>query len=324
MTSQRQPDPARGGAFATSRLDEAIADLAQAQHGVVARRQLVALGAGVRAIEWRLERCRLHLLHRGVYAVGHRVLTREGRWAAAVLAGGSGALLSHRSAAALWGLRPWSGAHEITVPKKRAVTGLRVRVSRIPDDELATRDGIALTSVHRTLVDLASVLTEDQLARAADRAMTLQLTDPLALDVLLSRHRGRRGIAALRAVEAQGLETRSDLEDRFLAYLRRHGLATPETNVPLALDADWIVADCLWRPARLIVELDSRAWHDARRAFEADRRRDRRVAACLGLRTIRVTWRQLDDAEVARDLRALLASNGGPTPLQGVEMTIGR
>lgn len=298
-----------GGQIHSSSIDRAVAGLAGGQHGVVARRQLRALGIGARAIEWRLEHARLHPVHRGVYAVGHRALTREGRWMAAVLAAGEGAVLSHRSAGALWGIVSWTGRHEVTAPRRRALPGLRV--SEVPPDERGLAAGIPVTSVPRTLLDLAGVLAPERLARAADRADTRRLFDPLSLADLVARHPGRRGIAAARAVAGRDrvLETRSDLEDDFLAYLERHAIPLPATNVALSLGTERIVADCLWPDAALLVELDSRSWHDAREAFESDRRRDRRVAAVLGLRTVRVTSRQLRSDEVAQDLAALLRPN---------------
>jgi very-short-patch-repair endonuclease len=291
-----------------SSADAAIAALANRQWGMVARRQLVELGLGREAVRWRLERGRLHGVHRGVYAVGHRVLRREAWWMAAVLLGGEEAVLAGRAAGALWGLRPWQGTIDVAVPRwRRPARGVRFRELALADDERTVAQRIPVTGPHRTLLDLAAVLTAGQLARTADRALSLRLADPLPLDALMSRHRGARGTRALRAARPVDRETRSELEDRFLSYVERHGLPMPRTNVPLDLDGEPIVADCLWPEARLVVELDSRAWHDAHAAFESDRRRDRRVAAALGLRTVRVTWRQLDDAEVARDLRALLA-----------------
>jgi very-short-patch-repair endonuclease len=308
MVSQPHLDHRIGAYLASTTADQRITDLAEHQHGPVARRQLIALGIGRRQIERRIAEGRLHVLHRGIYAVGHRVLTRRGWWMAAVLAAGPGAVLSHRSAAALWGLRDWTGRHEVTAAGRRRAHGVLVHVSEVPHDELTSREKIPVTSLHRTMLDLAAVLTPGQLARAADRAETLGLTDPLPLDALLSRHRGRPGIAALRALRPAYRPTRSELEERFVSYLECHGLPLPQTNVPLRVDGETVHADCLWTHAQLVVELDSRAWHDASTAFEEDRRRDRRLAAALGLRTVRVTWRQLGDDEVARDLRTLLAA----------------
>jgi predicted transcriptional regulator of viral defense system len=144
----------------TRALDLRIAELAERQHGVVARRQLERLGASRRAIETRLRSGRLHRLHAGVYAVGHRVLSREGRWMAAVLFCGSGAVLSHRSAAALWGIRDHSGrAIEVTVARKsRSRAGIERHYSVLPADEITVERGIPVTSVPRTIFDLAAVL----------------------------------------------------------------------------------------------------------------------------------------------------------------------
>jgi very-short-patch-repair endonuclease len=301
-----------------------IAELAGSQHGVVSRAQMKAMGFEPGAIERRVARRRLHVIHRGVYAVGHSLLSDRGRWMAAVLAGGSGAALSHLSAAALFGLGGGGVAVDVSVRGRKGLrAGIRFHRTPLPVDETCTRDGIAATTVARTLFDLASVLRRDRLEQVMTRAESLQLADCPSLPELMERYPGRRGIAKLRAILAEGRlgldMTRSELEIRFLEFLRDCALPRPEINVRLDVGRRWIEVDCLWRDAGLVVELDSRAHHGNARAFEADRVRDRALTVA-GFRCIRVTWRQLHDAPeaLAADLRSTLASSKG-----GFDPTVG-
>jgi hypothetical protein len=294
-------------------IDEKIAALAGSQHGVIARTQLAALGIGRRAIGHRLRCGRLHPLHRGVYAVGHRVVSREGRWMAAVLAMGSGAVLSHRSAAALWGMRATTRTRiEVAVPgRPGSRPALQVHRVRLAADETTTHRGIPVTTPNRTLLDLAAVLDARQLEKPINEAEILRLTNPISLDDLLERHRGRRGAKALREILATrdlgSTITRSELEDRFLRFLDEAVLPRPEVNVALRVAGQWIEADCVWPNHRLIVELDGHATHATAGGFERDRARDRALHAD-GWRVVRITWRQLHEERdaVARDLERLL------------------
>lgn len=232
---------------------------------------------------------------------------------AAVLATGPEAVLSHRDAAALWGLRDSAAARiDISVPRDlRSRPGIRVHRAVLPADETTVRRGIPVTTTPRTLLDLATILSARQLERAIEEAEALRLTDPLSLDDLVERHHTRHGAPAIRRVLAAGrigaTLTRSELEERFLAFLDAHGLPRPEINVWLETSAGWFEVDCLWRRDRVIVELDGYAHHGTRAAFERDRARDRALQA-TGWRVVRLTWRQLDEAprRVAAELRALL------------------
>lgn len=174
--------------------DGVVAGLADRQHGVVARRQLLVLGLSEKAIDVRLEGGRLHPLHRGVYAVGHRVLSKEARWMAAVLFCGTGAVLSHRSAAALWGVRdPSSRAIEVTVPRKsRSRGGIQRHYAALPADEVTVERGIPVTSAPRTLFDLAAVLPAAAVESALRQSEYLRLHDRLSLPDLLERYPGRK------------------------------------------------------------------------------------------------------------------------------------
>ncbi len=292
-------------------LDVAIAALAGRQHGVVSRRQLDELGLTRNEIEGRLARGRLHRLHQGVYAVGHRVVSLRGRWMAAVLAAGPGAVLSHRDAAAVWDLRPSQRKRlEVTAPRQHKRPGIDIFTTRLELDEVTAVDRIPVTTVARTLLDLAAVLPRSQLERAMERAEALQLTDVVPLDALLERHRGHRGTAALRERLERGIKpalTRSELEDRFLAFLDAHGLPRAEVNSHLQLGDRCFEADFIWREQRLIVELDGHETHGTRAAFERDRERDR-ILQAHGWRVVRITWRQLHDdpGTIAADLLRLL------------------
>lgn len=292
-------------------LDPLVAGLAERQHGVVSRAQLVAIGLGRGGIGLRVQRGRLHPVHRGVYAVGHKRITGMGRKMAAVLAGGAGAVLSHGSAANLWGIRPSDSCDvDVTVGRAlRARRGLRFHHSSLPTDEVATVSSIPTTTVPRTVFDLATKLSLRQLQRAVNEAEIRRLWDSLSLPDLLARYPRRPGAAAIRALIEQANPgiTRSDLEDRFIAFLEASNLPLPATNVRLYVGGRWIEADCVWREQRLIVELDSHTYHGTRASFESDRARDRALTA-VGWRVIRVTWRQLhrEPHALLADLRAAL------------------
>ncbi len=291
--------------------DAIIAALAGRQHGVVARRQLIAAGLTKRVIDAALAAGRLHLLHRGVYAVGHAVLTRQARWMAAVLACGDRAVLSHADAAALLGLRPSTAARiHVTVPSTagRLRAGVLVvhRSSTLTTDDTTLVDGIPVTGVGRTLIDLAEVVAPRSLERAMEEAEVLRV-DWAQVVAALDRHPGRRGAARVRARLAAGTLgttlTRSELEDRVLELCDAHGLPRPAVNARVAgLEVDF------WWPAhRLALEADSRRFHDTATAFERDRARDERLVR-EGIRVIRVTHRRLatDPAGLAGTLRQVL------------------
>ena len=279
------------------------------QHGLITHGQLTQLGIRPRTIGHRIERGQLHRVHRGVYAVGHALLSQKGRWMAAVLVGGEGAVLSHRSAAALWGVRPSSRTEvQVTVPSGRGRRpGIRFHRGSVPKDEVTVRNGIPITTVSRTLLDLAAVVSVRQLERAINEAEVLRLWDELSLAALAERYPRRPGTRAVRqALNARQdgeTLTRSELEERFLETVRSASLAQPEVNATLEARGRSFEIDFLWREQRLAVELDGRAAHHTVEAFERDRERDR-ILQVAGWRTVRITWSQLDGVE--RDLRALL------------------
>ncbi len=304
MCSQERPD------------EREIAALAGVQHGVVARRQLIALGFTARQIHWRMVTGRLHPVFRGVYAVGHRGLDREGRWMAAVLACGPDAVLSHRSAAALRGLRPWgSWAIDVTAAgrTRHGHPGIALHnVRALQPDDRATLDGIPVTSVDRTLLDYAELAAPHQLGWAFEAADRLDLLDLKAIDALCARSAGRRGRKRLQALVSDyrgpAPETRSELERRFLALIRDAGLPEPSVNVVVA----GYTVDLYWPSSGLVVELDGYAYHRSRRSFEDDRAKDVQLQLA-GCRVLRLTDRRLrarPDAVLDDVARALSAGGG--------------
>lgn len=293
-----------------------MAGLAGRQYGVVSRRQLAQLGMAKSAIDRRLRAGRLHLLHPGVYAVGHRITPREGRWLAAILRVGDGAILSHRSAAELWGVCRTRDRSRIDISAPRATrsspTIRRRRVSYTPDD-LTVRRRIPVTTLARTLFDIAPELSLEAFEAVLREAEYLHRFRLEELEKLLQRYPGRRGATTIkRCLHHLGRgprgRTRSRLEIRFAALLARTDLPKPDLNALLNLDGFKVEADCLWREQKLIVELDGGQAHRTRVAFESDRERDRRLQVA-GWRVIRITWRQLDNPKaVLEDLHRILVA----------------
>ena len=281
-----------------------MADLATRQHAVVSRRQLLALGLSGDGIAHRVRTGRLHPLFPGVYVVGHRLLLRHTPHMAAVLAC-EGALLSHRSAAAVHGLLPTpAGPVDVMVVRGggHRVGGIRVHVTRsVHRTEIVVEQGIPCTSPARTLVDLAAVLDRRRLRRALERSIELRILDGRAMDAALGRANGRRGTGVLRALLA-GLQgepapVKNELERLFLELVREAGLQLPVVNAYVGP----YEVDFHWPAARLIVETDGRETHDTPHQFEEDRRRDLELALA-GWRVVRISWRQ-----VTREPEAVVA-----------------
>jgi hypothetical protein len=287
--------------------DARVAWRAAKQHGAIDRAQLHAGGLTKGGIEHRVAAGWLHRVHQGVYAVGHPGLTQRGRWTAAVLAGGEAAVLSHRSAAALWGFARDGDRPSITVPgaNRHATAGIEVHASRIRAGDTVIVDGIRVTKIARTFLDLAETLTLEQLVAAIDQATGNRQIRPDLMSSMMNESLGRRGLKplkqALLITRPQDVLTRSELERRALKLLKRAKIPAPEVNVRLHGKE----RDLLFRAQRLVVELDGRD-HDAQR--DPDYRRDNDLLA-RGYRTMRFTWRQVvnDPRWVIDDLTSVLA-----------------
>ncbi len=288
-------------------VDNAIARLAGRQHGHVTREQLFAIGLGRRAIQHRVAMGWLIRVHAGVYAVGHVNLMPTARAAAASLACGERAALSHRSAASLWGFdRHWDTPFEVTVAgSDRRRPGIKVHRSRtLTRRDITTQLGIRVTSPARTVLDTAPRLIGKRLSRMVNDALrSPYLHVPDLADVLNRNphHPGRKRLLVF--VEANRPRTRSPLEDDFLEFARRYGLPTPVTNTYLL----GYEIDVLYVAERVIVEVDSWDFHRFKSNFESDRNRDADLLAA-GYLTVRITderMKQQPEHE-ARRLNAIL------------------
>jgi hypothetical protein len=295
-----------------------LTELARAQHGVVSLAQLSDLGLTATAIHKRAASGRLHRVHQGVYSLAPpELLSRNGRRLAAVLACGPGTALSHRSAAALHELLVNErNREEVTVPRRARRERPRIDIhhsTTLAPEDTTRVNGILTTTVARTQLDLADVVSRREVERAFDQAEIMEAFDLRALEDQLERNRHRRCAGIVRAVldehYAGSTAGWNEFEDRFLKLTRATGLPDPEMQVWLVPDdiEAAIRVDFLWRKQRLIVETDGRRTHGTRQAFERDRRRDQRLTLA-GWRVIRVTWRQLTHrpGEVAGLLVALL------------------
>jgi hypothetical protein len=285
---------------------------------VVALRQLREIEITQRAASYRAERGGMHRLHRGTYAVGHRSLNRLGVLRAGLLACGEEAVISHGTAAALWGLRDqWPALVDVTVPNQtgRKIDGLRCRRCRYPDaEEIVTHDGLPCTTPARTMVDLAGMLGTESLRKVVERAAVLKELDLRALDRSLGWGAGRRGLKALREIadewrpkDGATADVRSDFEALVLPRLLAMRLPRPVCNKVLEVDGERLMVDFLWDEQRLVVETDGEATHATPVAFQRDRERDQ-ILVAAGYRVARATWDQIQrdlDAVVARIGRAL-------------------
>ncbi len=315
VTSRR-----REGASGAS--PEAVAtEWARRQHGVVSRAQLLGAGLAGGAIDALVRRSRLRPVHRGVYLLGALAGPLEPPRApemAALLACGRDAVVSHRSAAGLWGLLPPPPGRapvDVLIPGRDRSRHRGLRARRVVDlsrEDVTIREGIPVTTAARTLVDLAGTLAMRELEQALARADRKGLAGRADVAAALSRRYRAKGAAALRELLASAdapAFTRSEAEERLLALVRSGGLPAPSANARIGA----IEVDFLWRGTGVVVEVDGFAHHRSRRSFEGDRIRDARLAA-MGLRVVRVTWRQLVK-EPARTLvrlaQVLAVARGG-------------
>ena len=273
--------------------------------------QLESLGVTREAVKVRLAARRLHRLYPGVYAVGHRNVSWRGRIMAAVLFHGPDAVASHRTAAALWDLLPARGnAVWVTVPSsgRAKCKGMVLKeVTTLHEKDRATRDGIPVTALARTLIDVFGEESEERRERALEQAERMRLLDGRALDEACDRAPTRKGVRAVRTRLRERREpamSRSALERRFLIFCRKYGLPTPEMNPSV----EGYEVDALWRRQKVVVELDDYYTHGTRASFESDRERDAKLQS-LGYRTPRVTDKRLkaEPEAVADELRRVLS-----------------
>jgi very-short-patch-repair endonuclease len=294
-------------------LDHMVAMLAGNQHGVVAVWQLLELGLSRRQVERRVEAGRLHRVFWGVYSVGHPAKTGEAREMAAVLACGDGAVLSHWTAGVRWRLiRPVGGPVHVTAPNDRkSRRGMCSHKAQLHPHDRTKRDGIPITSVPRTLLDLAAVADERILRRAVNEAERAGRLNRGAMFQLLERNRRTKGrkalIAVIASVSPATRRTRSDLEAAFLSLLAKHGLPRPLVNTKL----HGIEVDFHWPGTNLIVELDSYEYHRTPHEFDNDRRRDAHLKR-HGYEVLRIpdAWLDSDPEAVAETVSALLGYPG--------------
>jgi very-short-patch-repair endonuclease len=290
----------------TRHLEGVIAELAERQHGVFGAWQFP--GVDRRAWHRRVERRLLRVAHHGVYATGHAILSRDGRYMAAVLAGGPGAVLCHRPAANHHAVLRWNGIPEVMVPGYRARPGILFHRCRLHPDEMTVVEGIPVTTAARTVIDIAPELNREQLEGVLGEIERRRLYDRRGVQDLIERHKGRRGLALLRTCTADDDVLRSNLERQFRRLVREERLdrtERPQWNATIALDGDFLEVDCLWPKARVVVELDSRKHHMSAAAFERDRQRDRRLLAAA-FQPFRVTARMMrtERVDLVKDLKS--------------------
>lgn len=290
-----------------------VAELARRQHGVVSVGQLLAVGLSSGSIAKATRTGRLHRLHRGVFAVGHVDLSLHGRCLASVLACGPDAVLSHFSAAWLWGLAKFPPAPiHVTAPVSRARRPpIVLHHSRILDEgDRTLREGVPVTAVPRTLLDLAAAVGPDRLTRLLQRAEELRLLDLVPLEDQIARAGGHHGGSRLkRALDLYRPPrfTRSELERSFVATLEAAGLPPPRTG----FNELGYELDVYWPEYRFAVELDVFETHGTRESFEADRLRQEELKLA-GIELVRITGRRFDrePTQVAERVARLLAARG--------------
>jgi very-short-patch-repair endonuclease len=287
-------------------IGSAVAKLAARQHGVVSREQLRGLGLTNDALHRWLRDGRIQRIHRGVYAPGHANLDPRGRIHAAVLACGARAVVSHRSAAYLLGIgerSPLVVDLISSTQRGRRLDGIRLHSVPFPKPtELVWVQGIPVTSVARTIVDLAGVHGEKGLAAAIERAATQRVLDIAQIDAVLANGPKRRGAPCLRRIvddwrpvaeTAKEATFRSLFEAKLLPLIAAAGLPLPRFNVPVHTAERILEVDLFWERERFVVEADSRKHHGIEVAFDRDHRRRRELLAA-GYGFLGVTWREAE------------------------------
>lgn len=297
------------------RIEVKIAHIAARQQRQVTRAQLLALGMAPTSITRFVSTGRLHREHPGVYSVGCPAVTPLERAMAAVLACGPSAVLSHASALTLWGIwKRWEIPFHVTLTGDRRPKGIKVhRVKCIDRRDVSRRDGTPVTTLPRTLLDCAPLMTAKSLNRAINNARLDHQVHPSALLALVRRYPSHPGRRLVEAVLGSATErpTRSAFEDTFPSFCERYGLPTPQMNAVVC----GYEVDALFAQEKVIVELDGWSFHSSRTSFETDRGKDADTLAA-GYATLRITWaryQQAPDQEAAR-LHTILANRRTSPP----------
>jgi very-short-patch-repair endonuclease/predicted transcriptional regulator of viral defense system len=302
-------------------VDVEVTRIARSQHGLVSLGQLVAAGLSESAVRKRVATGRLERVHFGAFRIGGSTPTPESRLMAAVLACGPDAVLSHRSAAALWGfIEPSDGPVHVTAGNRRgrAPEGIAAhRNASLGPGDRTVLHNVPCTSVPRLMLDLAAELSIGELKGAVAQAeVKKRLRHPLVREQI-RRHRGRRGVAILRVVldgiHPDTKRTRSELEVLFLAMCTTARIPRPEVNTKLRVAGRRLEVDFLWRQAGLIVEADSRRFHDTYSAFVTDREREQKLQLA-GWRVSHCTWEQVErnPRALGQTISALIRLADGP------------
>lgn len=310
----RETSKASNKRVAAREADPLIARIANSQHGLITTAQLRSLGVSAASVSDRAADGRLHRIFRGVYAVGHSNLTDRARRSAALMTLPAGTVFSHRTAAAMHGLLVVSATAplEVLVAARSVRTrpGLKVRATRNLDKlDRTVAHGLPVTSVARTLVDLAGALDEPVMRRAFHEAEVARSLDVAAITEVLERLGNRPGTALLRSLIESPPETSERFVEAYLGLCNRHGVPRPAVDVRIDTGLPVLgQADLVYEPQRVIVELDGARTHMTRRRYEEDRRRDSYLSA-RGWLTLRYTWRRItqDGDAVAREVRATLS-----------------
>ena len=327
MAQQENRESHPGRSKTRNGRDQRLAEISTEQGGVVSLEQLEESGVSRYSASRRSGQGSLHRIHRGVYLVGHRSISSDARLRAALLACGDGAVISHGTAAAFWGLRDgWPTLIDVTVPGQggRKLAGIRCRRCRYPTpEELVVDRGVACTTPARVLVDLAGMVGLATLRRTVRRAGVMKLLDLDEVDLAIDLAKGRPGLRALqlaispwRREDGTLDDVRSDFEALAMPPLLEIGGRRPECNVPVEVGGERLLVDFLWQRERVIVETDGRQTHETPVAFQNDRRRDQFLVAA-GYRVLRITWVQIHtelNGVVTRIAQALQLSGFSPPP----------
>jgi very-short-patch-repair endonuclease len=295
-----------------------VAEIATTQGGVISLDQLKQEGISPKIAADQGRAGSLHRVHRGVYAVGHRSVSRITLLRAALLSCGDGAVISHGTAAAFHGLwDSWPTLIDVTVPEQagRKIDGIRCRRCRYPNpEEIENRNGVACTTPARILVDLAGMVGLPTLRKTVGRTAIRKKLHLQTVDLAIHAAKGRRGLKSLelalapyRTEDGKPLDVRSDFETLVLPMMLERGLPPAGCNVWLQVEGERFLVDFFWEQARLVVETDGRETHETPEAFQSDRRRDQLLTAA-GYRVLRVTWIQIHaerEAVLDRIRRAL-------------------